>query len=173
MTKRIFVSIDLPNSLKDHLKNHQKSEIRWIKWTKAENLHLTLNFLGYLEEEEIAEAKEILKEAAGNFHPFELKFASLKCEREMLWLIPQENPDLLALQDSLKKKLEETRLLKRERRRYTPHILIGRSKSGRPMRLEIPNLDAQRFLVDKINLYESKLTPGAATHILIESFPLL
>lgn len=170
--KRVFVSIDLPQNLKDYLKTRQNQKIHWLKWVKPQNLHLTLNFLGYLTGEEISETEKILEALASGQQAFVLKFAKLKTEREMLWLIPEKNEKLLLLQQALKEQLENTRLLKREKRLYTPHILLARSKTDRPINLKFDDFIPQEFSVDRINLYESQLTPGAATHILIKSFPL-
>ncbi len=172
LTKRIFVSVDLPTEVKDYLRSLQKSNIYWIKWMKPQNLHITLSFLGDLIDSKLAELKLILTEIAAAYHPFKLKFTDFHQERDMLWLLPEENQALSDLQQDLQKKFREQRLGKTERRHYAPHVLIAKSKTGRPMIWRPENFSPQEFEVDRINLYESKLTPDAATHILIQSFAL-
>lgn len=170
--KRIFVSVDLPATVKDYLKSVQKPNIYWIKWPKTQNLHITLSFLGDLTTQKIEDLKQILSEAASAYAPFNLKFSGFHQERDMLWLIPEENDVLSELQKDLQSRLRRVHLGKRERRHYEPHVLIAKSKTGRPMIWKPENFATLEFEVDKINLYKSKLTPGAATHILLQSFAL-
>lgn len=173
MEKRTFISADLPAAIKDYLKTLQNLGIYWIRWMKPENLHITLNFLGYLNEQEIEEVKTIMAETAVRFESFTLHLPQVRQERDMLWLIPAESETLTRLQDDLKTQLRSRRLGQKERRPYRPHILFAKSKTGRRMTWEPKNFRPLEFTVEKINLYESKLTPKAATHILIQSFPLV
>jgi 2'-5' RNA ligase len=170
--KRIFVSIDLPPSIIDYLKTIQNHNVYWIKWMPAKNLHITLNFLGDLGKAEIEDAKQILADTVPYYQPFVLRLSGTRSERDMLWLVPEESDMLRDLQSELKNKLKNSRLGKRERRSYIPHVLLAKSKTGRNMIWQPKQFTPMEFAVDKINLYESRLTPGAATHILIQSFPL-
>ncbi|MBI4050065.1 MAG: RNA 2',3'-cyclic phosphodiesterase [Candidatus Doudnabacteria bacterium] len=170
--KRIFVSIDLPEFAEKILSSVRREDIRWIKWMKTENLHITLNFLGDLNEAEIRKADAAIAAVALYYKAFVLKFSNLRSERDMLWLVPDESRELSDLQKAVQQKLRETRIGKRERREYIPHILLAKSKTGRPMEWKPENFQGFEFEVRDIHLYESRLTPGAATHILIKSFPL-
>lgn len=172
MTKRVFVSVDLPPAVKEYLRSIQKPEIYWIKWMAPSNFHITLNFLGDLNDMRIREAEAVLREISAQFKPFPVRLSRLASSRDMLWLLPDEEPNLVSLQAELKDTLRGARIGKRERRRFQPHVLLARSKTGRNMRQVIDNFTPQEFTVDRINLYESRLTPGAATHILIQSFAL-
>ena len=179
MTARCFVSIDLPKSVKEYLGSLALHDIYWIKWMKPANFHITLNFLGELGPERVAETKEILASISSLHKPFSIRLDRIETELDMLWLMParptggpEKNDALEALLDDLKSQLRSARLGKSERRSYVPHILLGRSKTGRHMRPVIENFEPQEFVADRINLYESELTPGSATHRLIESFPL-
>ena len=172
MEKRIFVSIDLPKQVKDYLGSLGRSDIYWIKWANPKNYHITLSFLGDLKPQRLAEARGVLTEVAPFYKPFTLKLAELKTSQDMLWLLPEKNEVLEDLQSELKSKLRGARVGKRERRGYMPHVLLARSKTGRAMQQIVQNFQPVEFPVDKINLYNSELTPGSATHTLIESFPL-
>ena len=172
MTKRCFVSIDLPKNVKDYLASKTRPDIYWIKWTSPANYHITLNFLGELKEERIAESQTVLGQISQFYKPFTLKLAELKTSQDMLWLLPEKSDTLGELQTELKKELRGARVGMRERRSYVPHVMLARSKTGRAMQQVIENFQPVEFTVDRINLYESELTPGSATHTLIESFPL-
>jgi 2'-5' RNA ligase len=96
----------------------------------------------------------------------------VKQERDMLWIMPSNSTEIDAIQDELKAKLKHSRLGKTERRSFVPHVLLGKSKTGRFMKWKPENFEPVEFEVGAINLYESELTPGAATHRLMESFAL-
>ena len=172
MTKRIFVSIDLPQKTRDYLSSIARPDIYWIKWMKQGNFHITLNFLGDLTDAEISEATAVVDNVRVYHKPFTLPLVRLKLERDMLWVTAAITPELSALQEELQKEFRANRLGKKERRDYQPHVLLAKSKRGRNMEMVIENFVPQQFEVNKINLYESELTPGAATHKLIQSFDL-
>lgn len=172
MTKRIFVSIDLTSEIKNYLKNLRQSGTNWIKWMKPENLHITLNFLGNLDEREIREAEEILTETAHAFVRFTVKLEGIKSQHDMLWLTPSKTGELAVLQKDLKEKFDQKRLGKREKRQYHPHILVAKSKTGRKFTWQPKTFQPLELPVNKICLYESKLNPQGAIHTLIKSFPL-
>jgi len=184
-TKRTFISIDLPPAVIDALRRLSVKQIYWIKWMKPENLHITLNFLGDLTPTEIETAKKIIADTIPFYHPFTLVLAAPREERDMLWLEVGDCEALFEMHKELKSKLKAERIGKRERWQYHPHILVAKSKTGRLMTIlsqpkgqagghawQKENFQPLEFKVDRINLYESELTPGAATHKLIQSFPL-
>lgn len=171
-TKRCFVSIDLPKAVKDYLTSQQTPGIYWIQWMKPGNMHITLNFLGDLNGPEIENAKKIISSVASQWSNFFVRLGRVRQERDMLWIMPGESKEIEALQEELRGQLKHSRLGKRERRSYQPHILLAKSKTGRFMKWRPENFQPVEFEVRAINLYESELTPGAATHRLIQSFAL-
>ena len=171
-TKRIFTSIDLPPGVKNYLQGLQNPQIRWIKWMSPDNFHITLNFLGDLDQSEIETAKQVLNDTIVFYKPFPIQIIQAQPERDMLWLILEVDENLYKLHRELLENFRAARIGKRERRSYAPHVLLGKSKTGRTMTWRPEEFVTQNFLVDRINLYESQLTPERATHILIQSFPM-
>ena len=171
-TKRIFTSIELPGPVKKGLKTIERKDIYWIKWMDPKNFHITMNFLGDLGGEEIETAKQVLAEVAREYTSFNLSVREFRGEQDMLWALPEKNETLIKLQWDLRLRLKNAGVGKRERYSYVPHVLLAKSKTGRRMTWLPKDFDPLEFKVDRINLYESQLTPGVATHSLIESFPL-
>ena len=137
---------------------------------KPQNMHITLSFLGDLHSHEIENAKKILEEISADFFSFDVRLDKIRQERDMLWIMPSYTEAIESLQEAVKDRLGHARLGKRERRSYHPHILLGKSKTGRFMKWRPENFEPIEFQVNSISLYESELTPGVATHRLIHSF---
>jgi len=73
MPHRIFIAINFPEEIKREL---EKFQSQWpelpIRWTKPENLHITLVFLGYLADEELVKVCQITKEVTQRHTPFSI-----------------------------------------------------------------------------------------------------
>ena len=73
MRHRTFIAINLPEEIKEKLAEYQ---LKWpelpCRWTKKENLHITLIFLGYLSDEELLNLSKITKEVAKRHPVFSL-----------------------------------------------------------------------------------------------------
>lgn len=75
--KRLFVAVELPDAVKEELefvsKHFEEIELFKGKFTEKENFHITLNFIGEVEQDYISEIDNALKEVCANSG-----FASLK-----------------------------------------------------------------------------------------------
>lgn len=92
MTKRLFLAIELPEEMMDDLVRWQRTmgQIRGVKWTAAENLHITAAFLGEVSEEKIPELTRELVEKFFGFGSLEIEFkevvlAPLGRKPTMIW----------------------------------------------------------------------------------------
>jgi len=74
MKKRIFIAINLPEKIKEELFDYKNkwSELP-VKWTKKENLHITLSFLGYIWDEDMPKVLQETQELASKTPPFTVK----------------------------------------------------------------------------------------------------
>src|SRR5215475_10815429 len=72
---RTFIAIEIPSEIKSALAVLQ-TELRRagadVSWTKPENMHLTLNFLGEVDERRIEEVERACVASAAEFQPFTL-----------------------------------------------------------------------------------------------------
>lgn len=166
MKHRIFIAINLPEKIKNNLIEYRD---KWpelpVRWTKKENLHITLEFLGYLTDEELIELLQKTKEIASGKESFILRLnkvcygptnkKSLMAPR-MVWVVGE--------------KVKEFNL--------TPHITLGRLKTWqwkqmepeeRPEVSEDINLS---FEVNSIEVMGSQLKRMGPEYTILESFRL-
>ena len=90
---RTFIAIELEEKIKELLSKIQaelKKSGEDIKWVNPHNVHLTLKFLGEIEEPKIPKIIQLLKEAAATLKPFTIEikdiggFPSLRSPRGIL-----------------------------------------------------------------------------------------
>ena len=78
MTKRIFAAVDISNEAKDKISEYIKnlksefSDLR-VGWEKTEKLHLTLKFLGNIDDSDLKKLNDAAMETAGQIPKFNLQ----------------------------------------------------------------------------------------------------
>ena len=112
MIKRAFIAIPLPEDIKNQIVSFQKKTLGLpINWTKKENLHITLLFLGYLNEDQLSDTIEAFEEIISYHSLFSITLSKYcygppnKKLPRMVWIEIAENPKLLSLQNDLKESL--------------------------------------------------------------------
>lgn len=175
---RTFIAIDIPEEIKEKIIDIQKKLPEFKgKLTERENLHLTLKFLGEVDENKIEKIKEKLREI--KFNPFKTEIDSLgvfdnrkshKYEQSLIVWLHMKNCD--ALQEQIDSKLE--RLFEKEKR-FMSHLTIARVKSVKNKKdftekLYKINVPKMNFYVDSFILKESKLTEKSSIYKDIEIY---
>src|SRR3989338_713711 len=77
---RTFIAIELPSEIKNYLaalEDQLKTTRADVKWVKPDNIHLTLKFLGEINDEPLEKIKEILNSVTADKSSFSLRLASL------------------------------------------------------------------------------------------------
>ncbi len=181
---RIFIAINLPENIKQKLNLYQErlEEIP-AKWTKKENLHITLVFLGNVAEAEIPEICKIVERVVQKNSPFFLILKSIlygppKKPPRMVWVKGEESLELGQLQKDLEKALIEQTSFQKENKGYAPHITLARIKQWQFKQMDqeaLPEVNEEislSFPVNSIEIMESKLRPQGPEYFILESIPL-
>ncbi|OGZ79365.1 MAG: 2'-5' RNA ligase [Candidatus Staskawiczbacteria bacterium RIFOXYD2_FULL_37_9] len=183
---RIFIAINLPEEIKKELARfYDKWPELPAKWASKDNLHLTLEFLGNLNDVEIGEACQIAGEVAKRHKPFSVNLNKIlygpikKMPPKFVWAIGESSEALANLKSDLQECLLEKIAFRPEQSRgFTPHITLARilewefRKFDLDERPEInENIDLI-FSVDAIEVMESEKKRGGHVYTVIESCPL-
>jgi 2'-5' RNA ligase len=148
-------------------------DVRWSR--KPENLHVTLKFLGQVDEERLAALGTALGAALGAIPRFRVELRRMGAfpsarHASVLWAwvddVEKRLPPLVEAVEATSERLG----FPREKRELTAHVTVGRSKRG--------GVDAERALdafadrefggttVEEVHVYESRLGGEGSTYVL-------
>lgn len=178
---RLFVSLDLPPSLKDQLGRLQgslRSRVDGIRWVRPEGIHLTLKFLGWVEPSRTESVVQALQWEAASANGFRFRFGGLglfpdRRRPRVLWVGLQEVPlqpeseRLVRFQQRLDAALEAVGFA-REARPFAPHLTLGRvggklSDAAVDRIFQTPVPEAS-FEVGELDLMQSELKREGAVY---------
>ena len=138
---RTFIAVELPRDIRDACVGLQQSLARaapGVKWVEEENLHITLLFLGEVDDRDLLTVCRAAQKACAGIEPFPLAVAGAGCfgdarRPRTIWVGTGEGtPELVALHAALDEAMLDLRGYRREDRRFTPHITLGRAKGNEP-----------------------------------------
>jgi 2'-5' RNA ligase len=177
---RTFVSVPIPREIRENTLREAKSllEDTRIRWSKPENLHLTLKFLGEVPETSLPSIKEELARISLIHSTFEISISGLGAfpsegRARVVWAGVEEGADSLSLLAGDVEASLEALGFEKEQRPFHPHVTLGRC-GKKPLWLNLEGLNPvlRGFSADRIELMQSTLTDKGATYSLLASFLL-
>lgn len=132
---RTFIAIDLDKDLRQRVAALQQNFMRLgaeLKWVEAQNIHVTLLFLGEVEDRELPALCKAVAQVAAQQPPFTMSVEGVGCfpnvrRPRVVWAgIGEGKQELVQLHDALETPLLELGCYRREERDYTPHLTLGR-----------------------------------------------
>ncbi|MCI8496945.1 MAG: RNA 2',3'-cyclic phosphodiesterase [Clostridiales bacterium] len=175
---RLFLAVNFDGALKDalfHTAQALKEQAAGGNFTRRENFHLTLAFLGEQPDSRVPAVRRAME--ATPFSPFDLRFQRLGWFRrsggDLYWLGAKDCPALMKMQKRLCAELRREGF-ELETRPFRPHLTLGR-EVRLPKRFDhaafeagLPDLDAH---VEKISLMKSERIRGVLTYTELYSCP--
>ena len=174
---RTFICIEIPQSIKERI-NRLQEILRQIdaqiSWTKPSNIHLTLKFLGGVEASRIERVKKALERAANGISPFEVEVGGAGCfpsarSPRVLWVGISNVPELMQhLYSNIEDELAREGFA-REKRKFSPHLTIGRIRaphnSARVAEALIAGgFESEAFIATEVILMRSDLKPTGSIY---------
>lgn len=179
---RLFIAIDLPDSVKEYLRKLQNA-LPEAKMSKTHDFHLTLKFLGSCDSNLKKKIEETLKGV--NFQPFEAKLTEIGVfggrNPRVIWIGIQVPEWLSETVAEIEKRISKMGFLPAGRQtkkenRFVPHITLARIKFIQDSKkfleeLKKNKIEQLKFPVEKFYLFESQLSPKGAVHTKLAAFP--
>ena len=176
---RAFIAIKLPDEIVAAIRKVQdqiKSSGVKIRWVRPENIHLTLKFLGDINERDIDQIHTAMIDAVKGYSPISLSgkgvgvFPNLRRPKVMWVGLGGESGRLIQLQETLDSQLKKIGFSK-EKRAFKGHLTMGRVK-GRidtkkltAILQEMSEFESEPFSAGEIVLFQSDLRPSGAVYI--------
>jgi 2'-5' RNA ligase len=187
---RLFIAIAIPEQIKDAIERAQR-ELRRVlpqasvRWTRCEQFHLTLRFLGNVEAQRVGALSQAVNSAAQAFAPLQLRaeqvgfFPSARFPR-VLWVGVRGTQDqLLPLQQAVQSATLAFTAEEPEER-FSGHVTLARIKALK--RSEAATLSQAaagmsersfgQWTAESIELMRSQLSAQQATHSVVAAIPL-
>lgn len=185
-TIRSFIAIEIDEQNKQKISSliaQLKKSDTHIKWITENQMHLTLKFLGNINETDVEKISNSLKFVAKTFSAFTIQFSRIGAfpnidRPRVIWLgIDKGSGDLKLLNAKIENELEKLGF-KKEKREYTAHLTLGRVKSLKNIQNltklinEIkPNLEDE-LKINKLILFQSTLTPKGALYTPLSQYSI-
>lgn len=175
---RTFIAVKLPDTVLTAIGGVRERLAACglnVRWVAVGNIHLTLKFLGEVDEDEVNRIAAVLTEAVHGFAPLRIAaagvgvFPNVKRAR-VIWVgISGQLQELAALQRSIEDRLA-TIGYPYEKRPFSGHLTLGRVKGLIPATELAAAVGAFRdfasetFEVDRLILFKSDLRPTGAAY---------
>lgn len=171
---RLFYAIELDDSTRRLLADAQsrlKAKALRANFTRTENLHLTLRFMGEIQTDHFAVLKKILDQIAGKFPSFHLELSGPglfeRGHKSIVWWGVKESGLLNSLQKALEQEIHLNGF-PQETKAYSPHITLAREFVSEDSMKNVMNLLPSvnhQFHVSAISLMESTRVDGKLTYL--------
>ena len=185
---RTFIAIDLGKAIRDRLVALQENlakTVAGVKWVGPENLHITLLFLGEVDDRDLPAVCRAVEEVTQALPSFALSIEGAGCfpntrRPRVLWVgAGAGTQEVVALHDALEPPLLALGCYRREERKYAPHVTLGRLKSEQaPAGLAQALTKHQTWkagdtVVNEVHVMSSELTPHGPTYAVLSRAKLL
>jgi len=176
---RTFVAVELADDVRvraSQLIDKLRSTDAKVKWVERDRMHITLKFLGDVDEREVNNVCRTVEQAAAGIGSFAIHCAGADAFPDLRrprtpWLGVSEGADELSrLQQKVEDALFELGYPK-EARRFHAHLTLGRARSGGPTLHELSQLlkkfaefDAGTTVVDEVVVMSSFLEPSGPVY---------
>lgn len=184
MSYRVFTAFDLSTEVIQNIAGFRekirKQSSSVLRWTKTEQLHITLKFVGELKEQDLKPIQEKLNETLAATKKFPLEYSGSgifpgEKNPRILWIGMQPSNELLAVAKQ-NEAIFQAFGYPPERRPFQAHITIGRFRDH-ATRAELDqflsdwNKQKESFqarqMIDHLTFYKSTLTPQGPIYSVI------
>lgn len=176
---RSFVAVPLPQSVRANVfaaADELARALPSVKWSrKIENLHVTIKFLGPVEEAKLAAFGAALAESLGALPRFGLEVRGMGAfpsarKANVLWAgVGEDGGRLGAVAGVVEETAARLGIGERENRPFRGHVTVGRSKQGVDAQSALAPFETRAFgaaPVDEALVFESRLGGDGSTYVL-------
>jgi len=184
---RSFLAFDLPPGIREVLA-HVYGEVSRtsldVRWVRTEGIHLTVVFMGDIQESDVSSMGEQIGEVCYGYGPFSVSLKSMGCfpnsrNPRVIWVgIEGDLERMSRFRDEIQRKLVPFGI-REEKRDFRPHLTLGRfKKPGRneaeteKLLFHYRGLTSPACSLKELIFFKSDLRTGGAVYTKLRSWPL-
>jgi len=174
---RSFIAIELPEAVKSALSEFQQELEKCgadVRWVKPEGIHLTLKFLGNINDKDVDRIVKTVEGTCKKYTAFNLEIAGAgvfpnKKTPRVLWVGITGNGAFAKLQQEIEDAMASMGFEK-ENRKFVPHLTLGRFRSSIGKEALLDKIELQKdnkfgvIDVKTVSFMKSDLSPAGAKH---------
>jgi 2'-5' RNA ligase len=187
MAIRSFLAFELPATIRQRLSavsEDGRAALLNMRWVRVSNIHLTVVFMGNVEEVQVGSIREVAGGVCDQYAPFHIQvngaglFGSRRNPR-VLWIgLGGDMDRMSSFRDDLQKGLAPFGI-KEERRPFRPHLTLGRFRKGAKadsglddLLSKYQDLNGPECILGELVLFKSDLTPDGAVYVRLDAWSL-
>lgn len=182
---RLFIALETPpeitpliSTIRDRLKTCQAD----VKWEPDEKLHATIKFLGETPDRLLPEIVSSIARIAGRYAPLIVRYRRIGCfpnlrDPKVVWVGLEETSGQLEAMQMATEEAMQPMGFERERRRFHPHVTLGRVKGRKALHglltmMESVTFESPQAIIEHLSLVRSELKPGGSVYTTLKHIPL-
>lgn len=157
---RLFVAIDIPSDIQEDIANICHGA-PYAKWIELAQIHLTLQFIGEVDNGKyraISEALFAVKHPSFSFSLKGVGYFPPRKDPRVLWVGIEKGDEIISLNDKIERALRDIGI-ELENRKFHPHITIARFKD------RVSQSEIAEFLVNNSLFRSNREIPVSAFHL--------
>ena len=176
MKRKIYVNISLSDRVRRRLvRSCEKWQNLPVKWTKRENLHVELFFLGYIDNDVVFDACQKVQEVVEKIELFDLEFEKIVLapsveKPQEFRVVGKANEKLKNLCEAIEKELG---IFITPKKVFSPYITLGKIRKEKWEELDsTPEVNEKASFavgVEAVDIMASHFGEGKNNFVLIES----
>jgi 2'-5' RNA ligase len=183
---RLFFAVRIPEALNrgiDELSSSLRGRGDGVKWVSAQNIHVTLKFLGAVDEHLVGRLSDAVRPAIAGLGEIRLSAGDTGMfpdnrRPKVIWVGLSGDIDLLAAAHDALEGACESLGFPREGRKFSPHLTIGRVRERLSLetlkKIEMNNrVVIGDMVANEIELIKSDLFPSGPVYTTLDRFSLI
>ena len=187
MNARLFVAVEINEETRKKLAEFQsnlKKAGADISWVAPENIHITLKFIGYIDEGKLDTVTDIIKNSVTHINPFNLScvgagvFPTQKNPRVIFAQVLDTDGALAKIHERLDNQLVALGVA-HEERKFEVHITVGRIKTRRNVWKLMESMNSYSGFkfgsehITQVVLMKSELSPQGPAYTKLHSIDFI
>jgi 2'-5' RNA ligase len=184
---RSFLAFELPVEIREQIRVISKELKKMalpVRWVTVDNIHLTIVFLGSVNEDTIGDIEEKVNAVVKGFSAFEIKLNAVGAfphwkRPRVIWIGLNGDRGILSnLRDELQKELKTLGFMP-EKRPFRPHLTLGRFKGPIDRDEDMKwicdryrDINSDLYQLNELILYKSDLKPDGPVYTRMATWPL-